>query len=280
MPSYDSRLSRNIALAVWSLVISLSTGASLAQQPIPQPKPNTPTPAAAELPWVRIPAGTFTMGCVPGDAACDDDERPAHVVTLSRPLDVLATEVTLAQWRTSGRPLPEQPIWNTAATQPVVNVAWEDAKGFCAAVGGRLPTEAEWEYAARGGKAGLVYPWGNAVSHEEANYGTGDCCEGLVLGRDRWVETAPAGSFPPNGYGLYDMAGNVLEWVADGYDEGYYARSPATDPISPATGADAVVRGGAWNLDFRYLRVSYRSNWLVPSGPDSLGVRCVRDVSP
>lgn len=122
-----------------------------------------PAPAASAsdrfgLTWVAIPAGTFEMGCVPGDRECDGDESPRHAVTISRGFTLTATEVTVAQYRAAGGTVPVQPSWS-GYRHPMVNVTRDEARAFCAAVGGRLPTEAEWEYAARGGRAGAVYPW-------------------------------------------------------------------------------------------------------------------------
>jgi sulfatase modifying factor 1 len=220
------------------------------------------------------------MGCVPRDGACEADERPRHGVTIWRAFQLMTTEVTVGQFRASSVARPGQPNWNKGDRQPVVNVTWDDARAFCTWAKGRLPTEAEWEYAARGGRSGTIYPWGNEASHEFANYGTDLCCGGLAQGRDAWEHTSPVGSFAANGYGLYDMAGNVWEWVADRYDATYYAGSPARDPPGPPSGSYRVVRGGSWFCYPTLLRVSTRY-WIVPGlRLINLGFRCARDVVP
>jgi formylglycine-generating enzyme required for sulfatase activity len=226
-----------------------------------------------KLDWVKIPAGTFQMGCVPADNECADNEKPRHAVTISKPFLMMVRPVTVAQYRrfaqATGRAPALPPAFAQGDDHPLVDVRWNDAVAYCSWAGGRLPTEAEWEYAARGGKDGLKYPWGKSISHDDANFkGTG--------GRDQWKYTSPVGSFEANGFGLFDMAGNVWEWCADLYGETYYASSPPIDPQGPASGSSRVLRGGSWDFDPKSLRTSFRG-WILPwGGCDSGGFRCVR----
>ncbi len=233
-----------------------------------------------ELPWVRIPAGAFHRGCVPVDEACLDNERPRHEVTVSQPFDLMATEVTVRQYLTFARvtqhALPRQPNFEQTGAHPIVYVDWQDAAAFCEWAGGRLPTEAEWEYAARGGHADRVYWWGNELSSGHANYGTNVCCDGATEGDDQWLKTAPVGSFPPNDFGLYDMTGNVWEWVADWHAP--YGAGPETDPLGPETGPGRVARGGSWLNDPSVLRLSVRLTFNPNGRTSNIGTRCARDL--
>ena len=231
-------------------------------------------PAGGEMVWV--PPTAFEMGAVRGDGAGFGDEQPRHAVTLSRGLWIGATEVTAGQYRrfaeATGGAMPAVPNWADDA-HPVVEVTWEQAAAYCRWAGGRLPTEAEWECAARGGVAGLKFPGGAEISHDDANFdGTG--------GRDQWAKSSPVGSFAPNGFGLVDVAGNVSEWTADWYEERYYANSPALDPAGPADGKTRVVRGGNWASDPGRLRTSYRFNLDPVDAQVTLGFRCARDGPP
>ena len=258
--------------------------------PAPEPPPNQPLPAggapaaaiasasaAAPPPegMVLVPAGSFEMGCVRGDGGCFADEQPRHEVVLTKDAWMSATEVTVAQYAAfvaaTSHPAPRLPAW-AEPTHPVVNVSWEDARAYCAWLGGRLPTEAEWERAARGGVAGQRFPWGDRVSHDDANFDqTG--------GKDVWLQSSPVASFPSNAYGLYDMAGNAWEWVGDWYDERVYA-GRVVDPGGPDSGVARVVRGGCWTSDSGRLRSSYRFSLDPASTQVSLGFRCVREVQP
>ncbi len=235
--------------------------------------------------WVHIRAGSFTMGCTPGDSECTAGEKPAHRVTLTKSFRAAATETTNAQYRacveagacatpTKGMALGD-PL---KQSHPVENVSWDDSATFCRWAGGRLPTEAEWEYAARGGRRSHRYPLGNALTHDDANFGRDGCCGGATEGRDQWMETAPVGSFPSNGFGMYDMAGNVWEWCADLYDSGYYGVSPPENPAGPAHGMGHAMRGGSWYYGSTNQTVSYRL-WNNPANPIvGYGFRCVREA--
>jgi formylglycine-generating enzyme required for sulfatase activity len=250
-----------------------------------QPRPITPTtqeitetpaPAGDQLQFRHIPAGTFTMGCTHQDSQCDPDESPPHRVTLSKPFMMAQTETTNEQYGrcvAAGACSPPSPStdYNAAAKadHPVVNVMWTDAAKFCGWAGARLPTEAEWEYAARGGRSDRRYPWGVSISRDNANYKeTGD--------GDQWPGTSPVASFAPTGYGLYDMAGNAWEWVADWYGE--YPQSDVLNPSGPSSGPRRVLRGGAWSGVPRWLRVSYRVRGAPGYRFGSDGFRCARDV--
>jgi formylglycine-generating enzyme required for sulfatase activity len=210
------------------------------------------------------------MGCVPDDTQCAADERPRHAVTISTPFDLMAAEVTVEQFRTLMNEIDPQPSWSTSPEHPVVSVAWDEAVAFCRAAGGRLPTEAEWEYAARGGRADTIFPWGNEEPSDRPGSVTGAAFEG--------DSARPVKSFAPNGFGLFDMAGNVWEWVSDFGN--LYRAEDVTDPKGPDTGRVRVVRGGAYGDDASNLRVSNRT----PNAPDRLnvnvGFRCARDVAP
>ncbi|MFV0308362.1 MAG: formylglycine-generating enzyme family protein [Desertimonas sp.] len=153
---------------------------------------------------------------------------------------------------------------------PVVHVSWDDAAEYCRWVGGRLPTEAEWEYAARGGRRGAVFPWGDELEPG------GQHLMNVFQGRfpehddaaDGFAGTSPVGSFAPNGHGLYDVTGNVWEWCADWFDAGYYQHSPRRDPVGPATGTARVMRGGSYLCHASYCR-RYRVAARSANTPDS-----------
>jgi formylglycine-generating enzyme required for sulfatase activity len=214
------------------------------------------------LKYVFIPPGEFQMGCVPGNVACPQDESHRHLVKLSHGFWLSQTEVTQSAFEKVTRRRPSCRF--TGGDRPVENVTWYEATHYCAAAGGRLPTEAEWERAARGGVEGLRFPWGNEIARQNAQYAV-----------SREEGTANVGSYSPNSFGLFDMAGNVWEWVADFYDKRYYAISPSSDPQGSKTGRYRVARGGSWFNGPDYLRVSHR----LPVSPDKrtpdLGFRCI-----
>ena len=222
---------------------------------------------------VLVPAGEFTMGSPTGDP----DERPPHQVYLDSFL-IDTYEVTVGQYgaflqETGNHPPSDWKAMNQFSHQkrPVSNVDWADAAAYCKWAGKRLPTEAEWEKAARG-TDGRLYPWGNEPpTPRHANY--------EQAGSNSHGALAPVGSFEAgkSPYGLYDMAGNAWEWVSDWYDHGYYQASQPKNPEGPPTGGFKVIRGGSWNSSSRVLRSSDRY-WDPPSFRSQYfpGFRCVK----
>jgi formylglycine-generating enzyme required for sulfatase activity len=222
------------------------------------------------LKYIWIPPGTFMMGCSPGDQKCRADENPPHPVTIARGFWMGQTEVTVAAYRkfaeSTGAQMPPAPAFNADwknQDMPIVRVTWDDATTFCGWAGGRLPTEAEWEYAARAGST-------------EARYGPID--EVAWYGANSGGHTHEVAQKRANGFGLFDMLGNVYEWVNDWYDQNYYRTSPSQDPPGPASGQFRVLRGGCWFHDSDYARVSYRFKF-IPADRDSVnGFRCGGNV--
>jgi formylglycine-generating enzyme required for sulfatase activity len=216
---------------------------------------------------VTVPAGPFMMGCnSPIDQNCNPDESPYHSADLSG-FAIDTTEVTQEAYAACAQAGACLVIQGMPADQvPVHDVTWTTASAYCAWVGKRLPTEAEWEKAARG-TDGRVYPWGNTPpACAEANFGT---CAGMLLP----VGGRPAGASP---YGALDMAGNVAEWVANRYAADYYASSPTTDPQGPISGTDYVDRGGWYRSSAAQIRTSFREANPPATGLSYMGFRCVR----
>ena len=234
---------------------------------------------------VVIPSTSFTMGCVKGDAACGAGEMPAHDLTMDS-YYVDALEVSVADYaKCVGAGVCQAPQGSAAAcnwnkkgfeAHPINCIGWYDAATYCGYAGKRLPTEAEWEQAARGAVASTLYPWGDSLACKTAVYDdgaatTGDGCDN--------TGTSPAGSKAAgaNGYGLYDVTGNVWEWVVDYYDAGYYASSPAKNPQGPGWGKSRVVRGGSWQNSAggpEVLRLSNRVEVGEYTFDAGVGFRC------
>ena len=219
-----------------------------------------PTPGQARtnpkdaLNYVWIPAGTFTMGCSGESRDCLRDEMPAHPVTLTKGFWLGQTEVTVSAYKrfaaATGRQMPPAHRYNSdwqEENKPMMNMAWEDAHDYCTWAGGRLPSEAEWEYAARGGSTGLRY---------------GDIDAVAWYFRDSHNRPHDVAQLRPNAFGLYDVLGNVGEWVNDWYDPEYYQHSPAEDPPGPPEGKMHMIRGSSWIDDTGALRVQNRNNFV------------------
>jgi len=241
------------------------------KRPVTAPSPATLTPQDS---MIYIPAGEFTMGSNEAN-----NEKPIHKVYLDA-YYIDKYEVTVGQFRkfcnATGRTIPVQPSWNQGDNYPVVNVSWEDASAYASWAGKRLPTEAEWEKAARG-EDSRKYPWGNEWNGSYCNHGSGDSLH--IDASDGYERTAPVGSFPQGAspYGVMDMAGNVWEWCQDWYDENYYKKSPSRNPTGSSSGSIRVVRGGGWSVPQSYCRSAYRVIY-DPQFRYSFfrGFRCVR----
>jgi formylglycine-generating enzyme required for sulfatase activity/uncharacterized caspase-like protein len=236
---------------------------------------------------VYVPEGEFLMGSTDSDPMASDDEKPQHRVYLDA-FWIDQTEVTNARYKMcvdAGHcDLPKGTNSNTRdnyfgnpvySDYPVIHVSWYSAYIYCRWADKRLPTEAEWEKAARGGLEGKQYPWGDQapICHPGADSGArfndfADC-EGS--------DTASVGSYGANGYGLYDMAGNVWEWVADWYaEDNYYDYTLTRNPLGPTLGSYRVLRGGSW-LDFsKNIRVANRNRMNLNGSKSYYGFRCAR----
>ncbi|MBI3270435.1 MAG: SUMF1/EgtB/PvdO family nonheme iron enzyme [Planctomycetes bacterium] len=234
--------------------------------------------------FVLVPAGEFAMGSPLDEPDRRDDERP-HRVRLTKPFLFGKLEVTNAQFQ---RFRPEHSsglhgdLQLDLPQQPVVLVTWADAWGFCNWGHVRLPTEAEWEYAVRAGK-GSVYPWGDAWPPPRGAGNFRDAFaarfldHGLEDYTDNFIVSAPVGTFTPNGLGIHDLAGNVMEWCADRYGP-YPAEEPALDPVGPATGSTWVRRGGSWSTERLELRTARRGEGPQDENSAGLGFRVARSV--
>jgi formylglycine-generating enzyme required for sulfatase activity len=240
---------------------------------------------------VRIPAGSFAMG----SEAKRPNEKPIHNVEMES-FEIGIYEITNREfeafvkaidYKTDAERQNEPITWRDyyqpgRETYPVVLVSWNDTAMYCKWLSEgtgetfRLPTEAEWEYAARGGLAGKNYPWGDEIDKDRANYDDNDSSiifTGVAL---NFIQ--PVNSYSPNGYGLFNISGNVWEWCNDWYDENYYRNSSARNPKGPENGSFKIIRGGGWINDMNSCRVSFRNfnstNFVMPY----IGFRVVKEI--
>jgi len=237
--------------------------------------------------YVWAPAGTYQMGCSPGDSECRDDEKPAHRITISRGFWIGQTLVTQAAYQ---RVTGKNPSWFHGDRLPVEMVTAADARAYCTSLGMRLPTEAEWEYAARAGNSSgrfgdldsIAWYGDNAGDQriraidywnsDQTNYG-----KRLDANKNR---THPVAEKRPNAWKLYDILGNSLEWTADWYSATYYGQSPSQDPPGPNSGRMRALRGGSWYSFASDVRVSSRTVSDPNAKTANNSFRCVGETLP
>ncbi len=272
-------------LIVWGLLAGGSE--SLAAESSAQAKEVTTVVGNDGAPMVLIPAGVFPMGVPAGDRDGGRDEYPRHEVFLDAYF-IDQFEVTNARYlnfvKATGHRIPSHPtnpsrsLWQgmeiseSLADRPVVNVDWYDAAAYCQWAGKRLPTEAEWEKAAKG-TTDRRFPWGNVEpTDKHLNY------------NQRWIgekTLMPVGSYEAgkSPYGVYDMAGNVWEWVNDWYSARYYENSPAHNPKGPERGTKKVLRGAGWQSETPTVRIFTRVESDPTNRNESTGFRCAADAT-
>lgn len=295
-----------LAAALMATSLSLTSTTVLARPPsaaaVTRDCPHCPE-------MMAVSGGRFLMGTATDDPMHDALESPQHAVSV-RPFFAGKYDVTRAEWayfvRKTGRATVKGCQWTGKAGQegersaawndlgfeqadqdPVVCVTWGDAEDYARWLSRvthkhyRLLSEAEWEYAARAGTT-TPYFWRSGQTHEHANHGKETCCGGLASGRDKWIYTSPGGAFPPNGFGLYDMSGNVLQWVEDCFSPNYeglpangapfltarpiVATGDLKDLSATSTCDYRVVRGGDWGDQSGWIRTAARS-FAPPPGP-------------
>jgi formylglycine-generating enzyme required for sulfatase activity len=247
---------------------------------------NALTVHAEQTGMVLIPEGEFTAGysaklaqkqCLKNNKVCKQkwfrDEEPRHRVFLPA-FYIDQYEVSQGDFQ---KVMRQNPSDFKADKNPVESVSWYEAMEYCQAVGKRMPTEAEWEKAAKGGKTTL-YSWGDEFQSGKANMCDAHCSERWKESQfnDGYKTTSPVGSFPPNDFGVFDMAGNVYEWVMDWYDEGYYTTINSKTPIGPQKGKQKVFRGGSWINYSVGVRPTDRTGGKTGKRLNFVGFRCAK----
>ena len=308
------------AIVASALLAAGALGVAHAQGGAPTRTPGTTFSDCAGCPrMVVVPAGSFTMGSPKDEAGRFENEGPQHPVTIARPFAIGVNDVARGEYRTFVRATRrkmtdecrihdpsfidpqlvrvrgkswERPNFTQTDTHPVVCVTFDDAKAYAVWLNGkiggtasgpyRLPTEAEWEYAARGGTTTPFY-WGRTIRRDAANYGPDELrFAPVAIGADRWIYTSPVGSFPANPFGLFDMAGNVWNFTEDCWRNDYAGVPTDGSAWRDAKCEERAVRGGSWFKPPAGERSAKRGQGKVVDlkGNAEIGFRLVRDLDP
>ncbi len=240
----------------------------------------TYTDSVTGMEFVLVKGGCFDMGDIFGDG--DGDERPVHEVCVDD-FYMGKYEVTQGQWEEVMKNNPSK--YRKGKNHPVARVSWYDIQNFIrnlnvkAGRHYRLPAEAEWEYAARSGGKRYKYSWGNGgpegnIAGDEVKMVSSKRTRPIWDGHyDKYVYSAPVGSFRVNEFGLYDMTGNLWEWCSDWYGADFYRYSPVNNPKGPSGGSSRILRGGSWNNGPGYVRISFRNSYTPNNGRNAVGFR-------
>ena len=295
--------SNNLIILIWASVLCPSCFGQISDNQVK----HVINPLDGQV-YVWVPPGTFQMGCSFDDSACHNmepfsNENPLHSVTISKGFWMGQTEVTVSAYRKYAEATGNKSInelihatperfrvegFPKSDDHPLAFVAWEDAVQYCEWAGGRLPTEAEWEYAARAGSKTARYSNLEDIAWYADNSGQLRLNSSELedrqfrnqLLKDNRNDTHHVGEKAPNNFGLYDMLGNVSEYCNDWYDGNYYEISVEIDPVGPSNGEFRVIRGGEFRSRPLAVRVSWRSYMLVNHRFESIGFRCVLDTIP
>ncbi|MGP1515144.1 MAG: formylglycine-generating enzyme family protein [Bacteroidales bacterium] len=221
--------------------------------------------------WIKVEQGTFIMGCNDSDKDCYPDEQPQHKVTISS-FYIARYEVTVKEYRDycekTGKTMPQEPKYGWHDNYPIVNLTWQEAYDYAKYMGCRLPTEAEWEYAAKGGNLSQGYRYSGSNNWQEVGW----CYENS----DK--EPHAVGQKQPNELGIYDMSGNAWEWCNDNYEIFYYKQSPTANPQGPSKGLGKVNRGGCFAFDFALMNPHHRRCLDANAKGTGTGLRLAKDI--
>lgn len=221
--------------------------------------------------FIKVEGGYFYMGCGDDDNECYPDEKPIHQVYINT-FEIGKYEVTVKEYRDyckkKNKQMPSEPSYGWEDNMPIVNISWQDAYDYAKWKGCRLPTEAEWEYAAKGGNLSKGFKYSGSNDYNEVGW----CYENS----DK--RPHPVGEKKPNELGIYDMSGNAWEWCNDNYEIFYYEKSPAKNPKGPQKGLGKVNRGGCFAFDYGLMNVHHRRCSDISSIGSGTGFRLAKDI--